>query len=153
MKRLVLLRDDSGIGRGLLGFLKIHRDSLVLIEANAFRVGSDIGFVEDAAREKIELLIVQDIFENELTAAAKFVLPACAWVEREGSFTNIDGLIQPFERAIDVPDGAKRDGQYLFELAGFSGLYRAAKVRQMMAEAMPLFAETHEATVLALHAH
>jgi NADH-quinone oxidoreductase subunit G len=103
--------------------------------------------------EKLEFLVVQDIFENELTAAAKFVLPACAWVEREGSFMNVAGLLQPFERAIDVPDGAKRDGQYLYELAGFSGLFRAAKVRELMGEALPAFAKTHESPALAAHAH
>jgi predicted molibdopterin-dependent oxidoreductase YjgC len=103
--------------------------------------------------EKIDFLMVQDLFENELTKAARFVLPACAWAEREGSFMNAAGLIQPFERAIDVPDGAKRDGQYLFEIAGFVGLFRAASVRQMMAESNPVFDKVHEAPALAAHAH
>ena len=71
------------------------------------------------------------------------VLPACAWAEREGSFMNAAGLIQPFSRAIDVPDGARRDGQYLYEIAGFSGLYGAARVRALMAETMPEFAAVY----------
>jgi len=96
---------------------------------------------------------VQDIFKNELTAAARFVLPACAWVEREGSFMNAAGLIQPFERAIDVPDGAKRDGQYLYEIAGFVGLFRAADVRQMMVETIPAFASIYVPPLEAAHAH
>ncbi len=103
--------------------------------------------------EKIDLLVVQDIFENELTQAAKFVLSACAWMEREGSFMNAAGLIQPFERAIDVPDGAKHDGQYLYELAGFVGLFQAPRVREMMAESMPVFADMTEIPALAAHAH
>jgi NADH-quinone oxidoreductase subunit G len=89
---------------------------------------------------KMELFVVQDLFENELTREARIVLPACAWVEREGSFVNAGGLVQPFERAIDVPDGAKRDGQYLYEIAGFTGLYSADCVREMMAETITDFA-------------
>ncbi len=103
--------------------------------------------------ESIDLLIVQDMFDNELTTAAKILLPACAWVEREGSFMNAAGLIQKFERAINVPDGAKRDDQYLYELAGFSGLYRAEGVRKMMAETIPAFASIHELPVVAAHSH
>lgn len=103
--------------------------------------------------DKIEFLVLQDMLNNELVEAAKIVLPACAWVEREGSFMNIAGLIQPFERAIDVPDGAKRDGQYLYELAGMTGLFRAEKVRARMAEAMPAFANIVELPTVAEHAH
>jgi len=103
--------------------------------------------------EKIDFLVAQDLFENEMTQAAKIVLPACAWVEREGSFVNASGLMQPFERAIDVPDGAKRDGQYLYEIAGFSGLFRAERVRELMAETIPGFANIYEPPVEAVHAH
>lgn len=103
--------------------------------------------------EKVEFLIVQDMFENELTRAARIVLPACAWAEREGSFMNDAGLVQPFDRAIDVPDGAKRDGQYLYEIAGFSGLYRGDKVRTLMSETIPAFCEVYEAPAAAEHAH
>jgi NADH-quinone oxidoreductase subunit G len=93
---------------------------------------------------KIEFLVVQDIFESDLTAAAAVVLPACAWVEREGSFVNAGGLVRSFERAIAPPDGARRDGQYLFEIAGCTGLYTARRVREMMAESLPAFAEVCE---------
>ena len=89
---------------------------------------------------KMELFVVQDLFENELTREARIVLPACTWTEREGSFVNAGGFVQPFDRAIDAPDGAKRDGQYLYEIAGFTGLYSADCVREMMAETITDFA-------------
>jgi NADH-quinone oxidoreductase subunit G len=96
-----------------------------------------------AAAPKFELLIAQDIFPNVLTQNAHVVLPFCAWVERDGSFVNQQGLIQPFARAIHPPDGAKRDGQYLYELAGLTGLFNAQHVRAMMAEKIPAFANLH----------
>lgn len=100
-----------------------------------------------------ELLILQDFFENELMAGAAIVLPSCAWVEREGSFVNAAGLIQSFERAIDPPDTARRDGQFLYEIAGFTGLYTGERVREQMAEALPAFAKAYAPPELPVHAH
>ncbi len=102
---------------------------------------------------KSSLLVVQDIFENELMKAAAIVLPACAWVERDGSFVNANGLVQPFERAIEPPEGARRDGQYLYELARYEGLYSGERVRELMAERNPAFARVWEAPAAPAHAH
>ncbi len=103
--------------------------------------------------KKCELLVAQDIFENELTGEAEIVLPACAWVERDGSFTNAGGKIQPFERAIDPIQGARRDGQYLFEIAGNEGLYSGERVREMMADKMAAYANVAEAPLKPAHQH
>jgi len=92
------------------------------------------------AVSSFELLVVQDIFPNPLTESATLVLPSCVWAEREGSFVNHAGKIQPFERAVNPPEGAKRDGQYLFEIAGFAGLFSTERVRELMADALPEFA-------------
>jgi predicted molibdopterin-dependent oxidoreductase YjgC len=102
---------------------------------------------------KFDLLVVQDIFESALMGDAAIVLPACTWVEREGSFVNTAGIVQQFERAIDPPDGARRDGQYLFEIAGYEGLYSAERVREMMAETIPAFSEVLEVPARPVHAH
>jgi NADH-quinone oxidoreductase subunit G len=103
--------------------------------------------------EAFELLIVQDLFENELMAGAAVVLPACAWAEREGSFMNASGILQPFERAIAPPEGGKRDGQYLYEIAGFSGLYSGERVRRMIKEEIPEFPEAYVPPAEPVHAH
>lgn len=103
--------------------------------------------------DKFKLLVVQDLFENELTAAAHILLPACAWAEREGSFANADGLVQTFDRAIDPPEGARPDGWYLYEIARFSGLYTGERVRALMAESMPEFGGVYEAPPASVHAH
>ena len=102
---------------------------------------------------KIEHLVVQDLLTSDLIGAAEFVLPACAWSEREGSFVNAAGLIQPFDWATNPPDGARRDGQYLYEIAGYAGLYNGERVRALMAENIPAFKEIHEAPTQAVHAH
>ncbi len=103
--------------------------------------------------EKFDFLVAQDMFSNAFTDAAAIVLPLCGWAEREGSFMNAIGLIQPFERAIDPPDGAMRDGQYLFEIAGYSGLYGGERIREMMAKSIPAFAEVYTPPAPPEHAH
>jgi NADH-quinone oxidoreductase subunit G len=105
------------------------------------------------AAGKIGFLVVADLFPNALTEAATLLLPACAFVERDGCYMNYAGRIQPFQRAISPPDGSKRDGQYLFELAGFSGLYNAERVRERMAEEMRLFREVVEPPPVPAHQH
>ncbi len=105
------------------------------------------------AAKKLSLLVVQDMFESDLTADATIVLPACSWVEREGCFVNSAGLVQPFSRAIAPPDGARRDGQYLFEIGGYEGLYSSKRVREMMATDMAVMAEPVAAPLKPVHAH
>lgn len=106
-----------------------------------------------AAAGKLEFLVVQDLLPSDLSNAAAVLLPACAWAEREGCFVNHAGLVQPFSAALPPPEGAQRDGQFLYALAGHTGLYRAAKVREMMAGQMPAFAALHAAPPELAHAH
>ncbi len=105
------------------------------------------------AAAKLELLVVQDLFDNALVEAASIVLPSCAFVEREGCFINADNKVQPFRRAIAPPDGCRRDGQYLYELAGQQGVYNAARVRELMAGTMLEFGAVVDAPALPVHQH
>ncbi|MCH8853619.1 MAG: hypothetical protein IID41_13350 [Planctomycetes bacterium] len=66
---------------------------------------------------------------------------------------NHAGLIQPFDRATNPPDGARRDGQYLYEIAGFAGLFDAERVREMMAEEIVEFASVHRPEKKPAHQH
>jgi anaerobic selenocysteine-containing dehydrogenase len=54
-------------------------------------------------------LIVQDIFHTETAALADVVLPAAAWAEKTGTFTNADRTVHLSEKAIDPPGQAKPD--------------------------------------------
>jgi NADH-quinone oxidoreductase subunit G len=103
--------------------------------------------------EKLSLLVVQDLFASDLSGQATVVLPSCTWVEREGSFVNGQGLTQSFDRAIDPPHGARRDGQYLFEVAGFEGLYTGARVRALMSASGSAVAGVSEPPLVPAHAH
>ncbi len=98
-----------------------------------------------SAAAKVGDLFAQDMFENAVTEAAAVVVPSCSWAERSGCFVNHQGRVQPFESAIAPLDGCQRDGQFLYTLAGETGLYDAAGVRAKMAATMPAFGELHVA--------
>ncbi len=106
-----------------------------------------------AALAKVQFLVVHDLFPSRLEATAAVQIPGAAWAEREGSFMNCDGLLQPFERAVPPPEGVKADGQFFWELAGNRGLFQAAQVRAQMADHMPKFAEVFTPRELPRYAH
>ena len=105
------------------------------------------------AAAKPELLIVQDMWPGKLTGQARIVLPFCAWLEREGSFMNHAGRLQPFDKAVNPPDGTMSDGQYLFAIAGHAGLYTGERVREIMAEKMPVFGKVDVPPPKPVHQH
>ena len=62
-----------------------------------------------AALEGLEFLVCQEIFLNETTNYADVVLPASAFLEKEGTFTNAERRFQVVEPALDPPGEAKTD--------------------------------------------
>lgn len=54
-------------------------------------------------------LVVQDIFPTETSAVADVVLPAAAWGEKTGCFTNVDRTVHISHKAVDPPGEARSD--------------------------------------------
>ena len=65
---------------------------------------------------KLELLVVSDILPNATTAVAHYVLPGAAHVEKRGTFTNTDGRVQKFMKAVEAPGDARAEWEYLMTL-------------------------------------
>lgn len=65
----------------------------------------------------LELLVVQDIFMTETAELADVVLPAAAWGEKEGTYTNTERRVQISYKAVDPPGNAKPDWEIITELA------------------------------------
>ncbi|MCA9607063.1 MAG: formate dehydrogenase subunit alpha [Myxococcales bacterium] len=61
------------------------------------------------ALEKLELLIVQEIFMSETARLAHVVFPGASFLEKDGTFVNSDRRIQRVRKALPVLNGAKRD--------------------------------------------
>ncbi|MEJ2689668.1 MAG: molybdopterin-dependent oxidoreductase, partial [Deltaproteobacteria bacterium] len=61
------------------------------------------------ALEKLEFLVVQDIFLTETAELADVVLPATCFAEKEGTFTNTERRVQRVRRAVHPPGEARDD--------------------------------------------
>jgi predicted molibdopterin-dependent oxidoreductase YjgC len=68
------------------------------------------------ALERVEYLIVQDVFRSPLTERAHLVLPAATFAEKVGTFTNHAGRVQRLERAIALQEGQLSDGEIFTRL-------------------------------------
>src|SRR5438046_2451163 len=55
----------------------------------------------DAALRALPLLIFTGTNANATSERAHWVLPADAWVEREGTYTNFEGRVQRFRKAVE----------------------------------------------------
>jgi formate dehydrogenase (NADP+) alpha subunit len=71
--------------------------------------------------EKLDLLIVQDIFMTETAEMADVVLPAKSWGEVDGTYTNTDRRIQRVRTAVTAQPGVKEDWEILCELSSRLG--------------------------------
>ena len=70
----------------------------------------------------LDHLVVQDIFLTETAYLADVILPASAFPEKTGTFTNTDRLVQMGRQAIDPPGDAKQDLWIIQQLAARLGL-------------------------------
>ncbi len=70
----------------------------------------------------LEHLVVQDIFLTETAYLADVILPAGAFPEKTGTFTNTDRLVQMGRQAIDPPGEARQDLWIIQQIAARLGL-------------------------------
>ncbi len=96
------------------------------------------------ALAKLDHLVVQDLFLTETAFHADVVLPASAFAEKSGSFTNTDRRVQIARPVLDPPGDARQDWWIITEIAKRMGLgwdYPGpAEIFAEMAQVMPSFA-------------
>jgi formate dehydrogenase major subunit len=89
----------------------------------------------------LDHLVVQDLFLTETASFADVVLPASAFPEKTGTFTNTDRRVQLGRRALDPPGHARQDLEIIQEIARRLGLDwqypDAESVFAEMRQAMP----------------
>lgn len=103
----------------------------------------DSAHVAEALRS-LELVVCQDIFENETTKYAHVVLPASAFLEKEGTFTNAERRIQLVRPALSPPGEARTDLEIITRvsraLGHEMGYASPAEVMEEIAALTPHFA-------------
>jgi predicted molibdopterin-dependent oxidoreductase YjgC len=94
---------------GQLQALYIMGENPILSDPNA-----------DLARKalsRLGFLVVQDIFLTETAELADVVLPAAAWAEKAGSYTNTERRVQWSQQAIAAPGQARDDAWIIGQVA------------------------------------
>jgi formate dehydrogenase major subunit len=71
---------------------------------------------------KLDHLVVQDLFLTETAAFADVVLPASAFPEKAGTFTNTNRQVQIGRPALELPGDARQDWWIIQEIANRLGL-------------------------------
>jgi NADH-quinone oxidoreductase subunit G len=69
------------------------------------------------ARAKLGFLVVQDLFLTETASQADVVFPALSFVEKGGSFINIEGRVQRLLPGKEVPESILSDGEIFTNIA------------------------------------
>ena len=67
-------------------------------------------------------VVVSDIYPTPTTEVADLILPAAAWIEREGIFGNTERRTQQWDKMVEPPGEAVEDAQQIIEVAKRMGM-------------------------------
>ncbi|HYF95454.1 MAG TPA: NADH-quinone oxidoreductase subunit NuoG [Symbiobacteriaceae bacterium] len=105
---------------------------LFLFSANLLNTYPDRKLVE-AAMEKA-MIVTSDIFLNETAAKSCVVLPAASIGEKAGTYTALDGTVQPVKVAKKAEGAAQSDGDMLVAIANAVGVKLAVSPAEVVRE-------------------
>ena len=107
----------------------------------AYIVGNDIYQNSDSkekileALSKLDFIVLQDTQLTELTTAADVVFPSSTFAEKDGTFTNINGIVQKVNKVVPLPGKAKADLEILGGVAEAMGKpFESLKSKEIMDE-------------------
>ena len=102
----------------------VHRGEIrgmYIMGENPAMSDPDVGHARQALSE-LEMLVVQDLFLTETAYLADVILPASAFPEKTGTFTNTDRSVQLGRQALAPPGEARQDLAIIVDMAKRLGL-------------------------------
>jgi formate dehydrogenase major subunit len=69
------------------------------------------------ALSRLEFLVVQDLFVSQTAKFAHLLLPGASFLEKDGTFTNLERRIQRVRKAVEPPNGIPPDWQVISEVS------------------------------------
>jgi formate dehydrogenase alpha subunit len=138
------------VGLGIVEILNAARNGdihgLYILAENPMVSDPDTNHVREAL-EKLDFLVVQDIFLTETAKFADVVLPGACFAEKDGTVTNTERRIQRSNKALNPPGSAKPDWEILYEVAtklGFEMHYNhPSEIMDEIAELAPIYGGIH----------
>ena len=96
------------------------------------------------AFEKLDLLVVQELFMSATAEMADVVLPASSYFEKNGTFTNGERRVQRVNKVVEPIGNSKPDGQIIIDIMYKMGYqqptgrtYEAPKILAEIADVIP----------------
>lgn len=137
-------RGGYGLDAVLSG--KASPEVVFVADASFAGLADDPGKVAPLRRARF--LAVAGRTANALTRAADVLLPCASHAEKEGTFTNVQGRVQRFERAFLPEPPARPHGELILMLATALGWgnpnWTPADVRREIAREIEAYADVRE---------
>ena len=96
------------------------------------------------ALRNLKFLVVQDLFMSETAKFATLILPGASFLEKDGTFTNLERRIQRIRKVVDPPNGILPDWRVVCEVAtrmGYPMTYaHPSEIMDEIAKLTPMFA-------------
>ena len=96
------------------------------------------------ALSRLEFLVVQDLFVSQTAQFAHLLLPGASFLEKDGTFTNLERRIQRIRKTVDPPNGILPDWQVICEIStrmGYPMHYKhPSEIMDEMAALSPMLA-------------
>ena len=110
----------------------------------------DLTWLLDARKAgRVPVIIYQGVLQSELSKIADVVLPGAAWVEKDATYTNDQGMVQAASKAINAPGEAVEDWQILTSVAAALGLpYTYTTSQQVRADVAAFLSTKPQYSVL-----
>ncbi len=90
--------------------------ALYVVGENPLMSDPELEHVEEAL-DKVDFVVVQDIFLSETAKRADVVLPSACFAEKDGTFSNTERRVQRVRKAVSAPGKARTDWEILCEVA------------------------------------
>ncbi len=90
--------------------------AMYIVGENPVLSDADVTHVEQAL-EKLDFLVVQDIFLTETARYADVILPAASFLEKDGTFTNTERRVQHVRQVLRPVGEAREDWHITAEIA------------------------------------
>ncbi len=96
------------------------------------------------ALEKIDFVVVQELFMTETARYADVILPGASFLEKNGTFTNGERRVQAVRQVVEPTEGTRVDGQIIVDIMNRMGYsqpdYTAEGVLDEISQIVPFFA-------------
>jgi len=117
--------------------------AIYIMGENPLVTDPDLSHLQEAY-ERLELLVVQDIFLTETAKMAHVVFPSLCFLEKDGTFVNTERRVQRVRKALNGPAGARADWEIISELStriGYPMNYRdSEEIFEEIRKVTPQFA-------------